>query len=409
MKLGLAVALVVLTLATLACTTPSDPVGVGSLCTPPGPECPEAVVLQRGSVGRNALDFQLTNRAHSSEVTFRITSPGDETDAPLAVDDETRPELYSRAYALEADDDVFGQLSSRTLGTVNTLQLSLVCTQPPCDAVLDYVFISEPLECIDDGECSRPWRCEQSTGRCVECLVHSDCLSATQSCDLEAGRCVPPQDSVCTIARMPAPGSPLPALTLALLAGGLLLLRRHGRRGSLLGAVLLAAAAASMPLEAAAGPPRAGFALGGGPRMITGELGEFVAIGYGYVLTQELRRTHYGMAIGLTTASFETSQQPPPHTYVLQSYGVSLGPRGYWSLGAFEFTGGVDYLRWGLASNSLVRYTGLGVSFNAVGATGGVRYRWSSLEARFEAGLYPIFELPGSIVSLNFMVGIAGR
>ena len=86
---------------------------------------------------------------------------------------------------------------------------------------------------------------------------------------------------------------------------------------------------------------------------------------------------------------------------------TTLGPRGYIPYRSFQFFGAPEYLRWGLTSNPLVRQTGLDLMFNGVGGVLGARYRWMGLEGRLETSYYKLIDLPGSMTTINFMIGIA--
>ncbi|MFU8807217.1 MAG: hypothetical protein ACNA8W_25635, partial [Bradymonadaceae bacterium] len=121
------------------------------------------------------------------------------------------------------------------------------------------------------------------------------------------------------------------------------------------------------PLTADAAPPQASFAAGGGARVLTGDLGESAGMGYGFILSQELRSRYIGGSLALSTAFFPTTRSGPPIDNSLLTYGVTIGPRGYIPYRRFEFFGAAEYLRWGVASNALVEQTGLEVMFNGIG------------------------------------------
>lgn len=388
-----------------ACETPADPVAYGTLCLPASEPCPDQVDLIRNAVGGNAIDLEIRNQGEPADIFLRVTTTEDIPSAfgVLVRDEEGRRVLVARDYGLAAGEAIIEQLGTYLLTTANSLTLDIECLGAACAVELDYVLVAQPLECVENGDCNRLQTCEIATGRCVECLATSDC-GMGQTCDREKGVCTPPTPTGCATHQSSSP--PWSMLVFGLVIIALLLFGFRVLRPlrTLLCALLLAGL---VPTRAEAAPPRASFAVGGGPRMLTGELGNTTGIGYGFIFSQELRGRYLGGALALSTSTFPTSQSGPPIAQNLQSYSVTLGPRAYISYARFEFFGAPEYLRWGLTSNPLVRQTGLDLMFNGAGGVLGARYRWMGLEARLETSYYKIIELPGSMATMNLMIGIA--
>jgi hypothetical protein len=221
--------------------------------------------------------------------------------------------------------------------------------------------------------------------------VNADC-NGDQICDLERGRCDPPET---TAGCATAGGAP----SVLLLLFALLAFRRRRLVPAVLVAILLGA------LPATASPPRASLSLGTGPRFLSGALGEQSRRGVGFGIGQELRWRHIGAGISLGTSYYLTAQQAPPLSRQLQTYSVTLGPRVYLPIRWFEIAAGVDYRRLGLVNNSLVRITGPRTSFDAVGGNAGFRLRWSGFEIRLEGGAHQALQLPTTFYSADLLVG----
>ncbi|MFU8806020.1 MAG: hypothetical protein ACNA8W_19570, partial [Bradymonadaceae bacterium] len=192
-SVGFLVAICFVTALFSGCDAPSDPIAFGRLCVPATNDCADQVSLSRNTVGRNTMDVELENQGADAEVSLRVTtseeiaSPSGET----VRDDEGRHILLTREYGLAPGEKAIEQYGSFLLTTARTIDMTLECLSAECSVHARYVFISEPLECVDNGDCNRIQTCESTTGRCVECLGNGDC-GIGQTCDRENGACHPP-------------------------------------------------------------------------------------------------------------------------------------------------------------------------------------------------------------------------
>ncbi len=382
-------------LAFAACVpAPTDPVATGSLCIPPTADCPDQTLIRRHAVGRNQLDYAIRN-ASTTETTVVAQAfvPAGESDAGTDSGfDMDEPILIAESsHRISPEGSVGNRWTPQLLGTREEIEFSINCSG--CEVTADYVLTSVALECSSDDDCSSGWLCDtRIPGRCVECASNDDCTS-DQTCNLDSGRCSPADAASCSSA---GTGSASVFLFIVFV-----FLRRRKQIAALtLGLSILA-------VDAVAAPPIASLGVGVGTQIFTGEIGAVTQPGLSLSIAQELRWQYLGLSLGLCTSYFLTDQQPPPFSRDLRTLSVLLGPRGYFPVGPIEFVAAVDYMRFGLDSNSLVRITGPELNYNGMSLSGGVRYRWSGLEARIDAAWQPVFNLPGDVIWLQIGVAVA--
>ncbi len=387
-----------LALIALGCIPePSDPVALGDLCIPATDGCPQAAILSRDAVGRNQLDYSITNQS-AQQAAVRVVARVPQRDVDAGADageTESDPVIVERSHVIPAQGSVGSRWTPQDLGTRESFEVALLCVG--CDVRASYVLTSVPLECVEDDDCSGGWFCDTSIpGRCVECLSNADC-SVDQRCDVDRGRCTPPESSGCSTS-----GTTRGAIVVLLLVLGLVGLRRR------LGIVLFVAClSVAIPSQSRAEAPVASIAVGGGAHSLIGTLGENSDAGVAITVAQELRWRYFGASVRLGTAFYLTEQPAPPFSQGLRTYMVAVGPRAYIPIGDFEVVLGGDYSRFGLSSNSLVQTTGVNTQFNSSVAVVGGRFRWSGLEVRLEGGWQPIFGLEGSVLSLDLAFALA--
>jgi hypothetical protein len=386
---------------------PTDPVATGSLCLPPSADCPDNVVISRDAVGRNQLDYAIVNHgATETTVTAQATVPATDLDAgtDVATDadfdtssdagDETGRIVIAREeHRIAPSGSVGNRWTPQLLGTRDPMEFSIACSG--CDVQADFVLSTIPLQCSTDDDCSSGWLCDTRVpGRCVECRSDDDC-STDQTCDLDRGRCTPPTPNSCST----ADAQVMVPLLLVLVAF------RRRRHLTLKTGLIAALMVGFTPVQAA--PPVASLGIGIGTHVFTGEVGEVTQPGLSLSIDQELRWQYVGLNLGITTSYFLTDQPSPPFSRDLRTASVHAGPRAYYPIGPIELMLGLDYVRLGLDSNSLVRITGPDLSYNALNVGAGVRYRWSGLEIRGEFGYQPVFDFPGDMISFQLGVAIA--
>ena len=401
----------ILALGVSACSVPSDPVELGSLCFPNETSCARSEQLTRGTtLGRNVVDYEVTNTGSVTTRAFVTVSPpsfsSEDADASFDPTSPNTPALATREFDLEAGSARADRFVGSELGRDPELVLDVFCDTTDCSVTLDYVVIVEPIECVVAQDCSNGWLCDDERGQCVECLSGRDDQCAEgQTCEL--GRCTPPQGSSCASAPGDAPVHPASLLVLALAA---LAWRRRTRSSALAASALVGGLLAPDLAHAQqTDEMRAEFSMGGGLVGFTGQMGEQTDPGASFHVRQELRWRHVGVAFTLNTAFFVTRPEQLPLGRDLATYSVRLGPRGYLPLTPWlELHAGAEYERLGLASNSLAGLTGTRISYDALALSAGVGISESSFFARLGPSYHLVFDLPGDLVSVDLTVGIAG-
>lgn len=372
---------------------PEDPVSIGTLCLPSGSDCPDEAVLVRDSVGRNQLDYAITNNTDAMiDIDAFVVNPSilDFDPTNFETDDVIAQRTFRAVAPGATVSDRFTPLS---LGTRDSVRFVPYCDS--CEISVEYVFESVPLECFDDEDCSSGWLCDQQFGQCAECITNDDC-NEDQTCDSFRGRCTP-EDTTPNCAT----SGTFPVIFFLLLTG--LFLSRRTWRAIVVPAALICL---FIPIELGASPPSANMTIGVGYRELFGTLGEDAQAGIGMTLSQELRWRYIGAAVAIGTTFYQTTQDPPPFTRGLQTYTAQIGPRIYIPLGSFGFHVGPDIRRVGFMNNSLVRVTGVKNNFTAIGGNAGFRFHFDRILLRLDGGFAPFLNLPGSTFSLEFSVGL---
>jgi hypothetical protein len=166
--------------------------------------------------------------------------------------------------------------------------------------------------------------------------------------------------------------------------------------------------------HADAKPPEVAVSVGAGPRFLTEPFGKDVKRGLGIDVGQEWRWTYVGIGAEIGAAYYLTTQEAPPISRGIQTYLFALGPRGFLPLGPLVFAVGIDYARFGILGNSLLRQTSPPdtaanpLAYHLVGFRSGVRYRWSGLELRLAGSYLPLFEVESAVVGVSLTLGITG-
>ncbi len=423
MNLRIPIALLALSTLAFGCSDPADPVQQGQLCVPSTDACPDAISVERSSVGRNTLDYSILHRGtQDSTATFRVTTIGQSLDDDLTIPDERgetedgRIILYEQEYTLGAGETVHQALTAFDLTVTRRLQLELLCDAGQCDHVVDYIFFSESIECVDNDSCSRNEFCEVVYGRCSECLTDIQC-EGDQGCDRETGFCTAGASTGCQqTSSLGAPtGWLLAALLLILLATTI---RSSPSPRPWLSAMFLSAMLLAIPVAEAQANRGASMNAGGGLRVLTGEAGDLVYPGWGIKVSQEVHWHNLGFHFQLSNHSLRMRDdvRPSGESRPITGYGVSLGLRYHYRLPIdlatlgqdrpFELLGGLDYTRLSFAENRLAPVTGLDLNYHALGPTLGLRWAWGSLELTGLANLSQIFDWPGQLLSFDLTIGL---
>lgn len=399
--------------ATSACADPADAVATGKICLPATEDCPDHIDLHRPGTGRNSMEITLRNQGDSSTPNLRITTSSDlELPRARPRTSEGHIILVDRDLPIGPDEILHEGFGPHDLTVAQDLHLQARCNTGECNYSAEYLFFSESIECFDDGVCSRGEICEVVYGRCAECSTESHC-SSHQVCDLQTGSCFPGGGTGCAHSASETPSFPLIFVTL--IALGLLFARRRQiLRGAVLPTLILLALTA-LPSSAWA-EARASMSAGGGPRVLTGEAGQHTRLGWGIAVHQQVRWRSIGANLQLSTHYFAMRDEHIPREARLSGYGVAIGPRVFLPvpiptdlLGAnraLEAFIAVDYTRWGVSENRIAHATGLDLSFNALGPTVGIFWRWSGLKVTAQSNYSHIFGWPGGIFSAELMVGI---
>lgn len=144
-------------------------------------------------------------------------------------------------------------------------------------------------------------------------------------------------------------------------------------RGALLSLLLLFSA---LPLRAQEGP-EVFFQPAITTQSFTGEVGRYASASIGVSATQGVQFDHIGAFLTLATNYHLTNQPPPPYTRGLQTFGISAGLRFPIPLDPIEPHIGIEYTNLGVVSNTLNRFTGSRLNFNAVGMLAAAKWRFA--------------------------------
>src|SRR4030095_760807 len=98
---------------------------------------------------------------------------------------ETDPAPFSLT-ALECTDDMSGD----PVGSTDTGTRTATFTLAEGQAVTCTFTNSVPPDCTTDADCSSGV-CDETSGKCVACLLNSDCSGSTPICDTSTNTCVP--------------------------------------------------------------------------------------------------------------------------------------------------------------------------------------------------------------------------
>ena len=415
----------------VSCSPPSDPLEFGTLCVQaaavsdvPGSCGPEVILERDTTLGRNAIDYRITN---PTDLPIRVqVEAGDASFFQAAgqimprmryqgrVEEDDLVALRERV--LGPGESINDRLLPAELGREAELWLAIYCEPvASCAATLDYVLVVDPLECQVKEDCSSGWQCDIPRGSCVECIRgQNDCASG-QTCEL--GRCTPPRQSTC---HQPGQGGGAPSLLAYLLLGLMWWggwAKRRIRKTLAFSIILcmpsvLALGVFSEEASAQQGP-QASFCVGAGSHLLTGALGEQTEAGVAFRLRQDVRWGFLGLGVSLEYANHLTtkSQDVPPFSNQLGVQTVSVGPR-FWAPPLFgralTFYGDVQYARVGLSSNSLLKLTGAGKeNSHGYGGGGGARVQWNIVMWEVGAHYVHMVELPGDAIQLTVMAGIS--
>jgi hypothetical protein len=304
----------------------------------------------------------------------------------------------SRDFLLAPGESIEQRFGQRELFTRQSLNLMVSCTD--CDVKLVYTFLSAPVDCRGDEDCSGDWFCLVDRGECVECRTDDDCES-NQTCSSIDNQCVPRSIGGCQTT-----GGSTTALGLYICLGLVLVAFGFVRRRALL-AVIGLITVVGLPQAASAADFAASIDVGGGSRFLTGELGDDAKRGLGMSVEQTFRSEQFGLSGSYTLEYFLTTQRPPPFARELRMFSFGLAPRVYYDWNGIEMSAGPVYRRLGLISNSLIREIGRGTNYNAFGGSVGISHQFSQLYVEATGEFLPIQGLNGSLVSINLSFGFA--
>ncbi|MFT6398344.1 MAG: hypothetical protein ACJAYU_003102 [Bradymonadia bacterium] len=141
---------------------------------------------------------------------------------------------------------------------------------------------------------------------------------------------------------------------------------------SLIVAIMLTVWAA--PLRAQEGP-EVFFQPAITTQSFTGEVGRYASASIGVSATQGVQFDLVGAFLTLATNYHLTNQPPPPYTRGLQTFGISAGLRLRIPIEPVEPHIGIEYTNLGVVSNTLNRFTGSRLNFNALGLIAAAKWR----------------------------------
>lgn len=143
----------------------------------------------------------------------------------------------------------------------------------------------------------------------------------------------------------------------------------------------------------------------------TGQVGRYASGSVGVGATQGIQLGLFGTYLAVGTDFHLTNQPPPPYSRGLRTFAISTGIRVMPRMDPLQPFGVVEYTNLGIASNTLVRYTGDRSNFNAIG--GGLGVRWRPLapfhvEAQFNTRYYVDMRSPTASFGGIIAFGLSG-
>lgn len=144
---------------------------------------------------------------------------------------------------------------------------------------------------------------------------------------------------------------------------------------------------------------------------LTGIPGRYTSGSIGFMAAQGVLLGPVGFEVSLASDFFLTNQPPPPYTRGLQTFTLSVGPRGAWRLPPAVLLAGVEYSSVGIASNALTRWTGEVRQAHAFG--GHLAARWELapplfIEARGQWSTWFGVDVGTSTLGGVLSIGISG-
>ncbi len=132
----------------------------------------------------------------------------------------------------------------------------------------------------------------------------------------------------------------------------------------------------AVPLRAQEGP-EVFFQPAVTTQSFTGEVGRYASASIGVSATQGVQFDVIGAFLTLATNYHLTNQPPPPYTRGLQTFGISAGLRFRLPIDPIEPHLGVEYTNLGVVSNTLNRFTGSRLNFNAIGIVAAAKWQFA--------------------------------
>lgn len=165
------------------------------------------------------------------------------------------------------------------------------------------------------------------------------------------------------------------------------------------------------PSIARAQPVEVYFQPGVSTQHFTGDVGRYASGSVGIVATQGIQFGALGAFVSLGTDFHLTNQPPPPYTRGLQTFTVAAGLRLAFPFEPVTPIIGIEYANLGVVSNTLNRFTGDGLSFNAVGGHVAARWRFLDplyIEAQVGARYYVDMRSPVAGIGGIIAIGLSG-
>jgi hypothetical protein len=286
---------------------------------------------------------------------------------------------------IEPGGSVTGRMGVDLLGVGDQLSVELRCgvEAANCEGLLEMAIVTEPLDCRDDDACR-----------------------GARSCS-EDGYCVADEGAGCSASGRRHSGGLLVAIGLFAVS---IRCRRRFALASVACTVLVFATAQSTASAAEPGG-QVYTEIGVSSYSFAGRLGGLTSPGIGVELSQGLQFGLIGAQMSVGTSYYLTRQRAPPHTHLLQTFQVVVGPRLSVPLGVLRLFASTDYVGSGFLTNSLAAITGPRTLAHGIGATVAARFEGAlPIYAEVRFGVRSLFglDVPATSYGLTVTFGVAG-
>ena len=176
--------------------------------------------------------------------------------------------------------------------------------------------------------------------------------------------------------------------------------------------LILALGLLSTGSAAAQNGPSVYFQPGVTSNHFTGDVGRYASGSIGIAAMQGIQFGLMGAYLALGTDFHLTNQPPPPYSRGLQTFTIATGLRIAPQIAPVRPMFGIEYANLGVVSNTLNRFTGNRLGFNAIGANAAARWRFMPpfyVEAQANVRYFVDMRSPVASIGGGIYLGLSGQ